>query len=87
MGLLHGVDLCSAGLQYAALHVVKLIVAPARPPTRQRVFVTQNAASDGIILPDAAFACPLLLENPPEGLLCENLNLLYNRSPSKGVSH
>lgn len=47
MGLLHGVDLCSAGLQYAALHVVKLIVAPARPPTRQRVFVTQNAASDG----------------------------------------
>jgi len=28
-----------------------------------------------------------LLKNPPEGLLCENLNLLYNRSPSKGVSH
>ena len=55
MGLLHGVDLCSAGLQYAALHVVKLIVAPARPPARQRVFVTQNAASDRSTPPDAAF--------------------------------
>ena len=34
-----------------------------------------------------AFWCALLLKVLPEGLLCENLNLLYNRSPSKGVSH
>ena len=47
MGLLRGVDLCGADLHRAALHVVKLIASPARPPTRQRVFITQNTASDG----------------------------------------
>lgn len=40
-----------------------------------------------VLAGNVAFSCPLLLKNPPEGLLCENLNLLYNRSPSKGVSH
>ena len=57
MGLLRGVDLCGADLHRAALHVVKLIASPARPPTRQRVFITQNTASDGITPPDAAFRC------------------------------
>ena len=44
-----------------------------------------------VLVGNVAFSCPLLLEvflkAPREGLLCENLNLLYNRSPSKGVSH
>ena len=57
MGLLRGVDLCGADLHRAALHVVKLIASPARPPTRQRVFLTQNAASDRSTPPDAAFRC------------------------------
>lgn len=60
-------------------------------PTSQCIFITRNAASDRFTLPDAAFARLLLLglflKVLREGLLCENLNLLYNRSPSKGVSH
>ena len=40
-----------------------------------------------VLVGNAAFARLLLLRTLREGLLCENLNLLYNRSPSKGVSH